>query len=120
MAFANLPVINAIFTTPARIPDFFPIYPMATTGAVFLDTDGNGRYDAPLAYPAFCGAPCDTTSGKITAGAAKDKECKSIQSDFVCLTPEGMCGLDVPGVCSIYSAETKSALQGAFGFHGGK
>ncbi len=120
MAFANLPVINAIFSTPARIPDFFPIYPMATTGAIFLDADGNGRYDAPLAYPAFCGAPCDSATGKITAGGSKDKDCKSIQIDFVCLTPEGTCGLDVPGVCSIYEAETKSAMHGTFGFHGGK
>ncbi len=120
MAFANLPVINAIFTTPARIPDFFPIYPMATTGAVFIDSDGNGHYDAPLAYPAFCGAPCDAATGKITAGAGKDKACSTIQAEYVCLKPEGICGLDVPGVCSIYDAETKAALQGAFGFHGGK
>ncbi len=120
MAFSHLAVINALFPPPARIPDFFPIYPMATTGAVFIDTDGNGTYDAPLAYPAFCGAPCDATSGKITAGASKDKPCSAIEGDFVCLTPEGVCGLDVPGVCSIYDAETKAALHGAIGFHGGK
>ena len=93
---------------------------MATTGAIFIDSDGNGVYDAPLAYPAFCGAPCSIDTGKITAGGSKDKDCKSIQGDFVCLKPEGICGLDVPGVCSIYDAETKAALHGTFGFHGGK
>jgi hypothetical protein len=122
MAFANLPadIIRSLFPPPVRVPDYFPIYPMATTGAVFIDSDGNGRYDAPLPYPAFCGAPCNAASGKITAGASKDKNCDAIQSDFVCLKAEGMCGLDVPGVCSIYEAETKSALHGTFGFHGFK
>ena len=120
MAFANLPVINAIFSTPARIPDFFPIYPMATTGAIFLDADGNGKYDAPKPYPAFCGAPCDASSlTDKTAKAAEDKKCKVLQADYECL-PEGLCGLPVAGVCSIYDAETKSALHGTFGFHGGR
>ena len=120
MAFSHLAVINAIFPTPARIPDFFPIYPMATTGAIFLDRNGNGRYDAPLPYPAFCGAPCDISSGKITSGARKGDDCKTIQADYECLKPEGLCGLPVPGVCSIYDSQTKAALHGTFGFHGGK
>ncbi len=120
MAFSHLPVINAIFPPPVRVPDFFPIYPMATTGAVFVDLDGNGKYDAPLPYPAFCGAPCSADTSKITAGYAKDKDCSVLEADFVCLKPEGICGLDVPGVCSIYDAETKAALHGTFGFHGGK
>lgn len=120
MAFANLPVINAIFSTPARVPDFFPIFPMATTGAIFVDLDGNGKYDAPKAFPAFCGAKCDAS--KLTDAAAKlveDKKCQTLQAEFECL-PEGLCGLPVPGVCSIYDAETKAALHGTFGFHGGK
>ena len=134
MAFANLPapVIQALFPPPVRVPDYFPIFPMATTGAVFIDLDGNGLYEANMLvsgkfipddkrqYPAFCGAPCDIATGKITAGGSKDKACGVIQSDFECLKPEGICGLPVPGVCSIYEAETKSALHGAFGFHGFK
>lgn len=85
-AFALIPVVNALFAAPPTLPDWSPIVPYAVTNAIFLDVDGNGRYDAPLPAPDFCSRPC--------GGGAPP--CPDGQK---CLSPENVCGLPVPGSC---------------------
>lgn len=114
IAFSNLPIINAQFPPPAKVPDFYPIYPLAVSNPIFLDTDGNGRYDAPLPAPAFCSPPCDPATGVLVGSQQK---CSDIQADYKCLTPENRCGLDIPGVCDIYQAQKAGALRGMLGGH---
>jgi hypothetical protein len=82
-AFSQLPVISAVFPPDPTTPDWAPTFPYAVTNPIYLDVDGNGRYDAPLPPPAFCSVPC---------GA--DAECPSGQT---CLSPEGVCGVDIVG-----------------------
>ncbi len=114
-------VASSIIPPPARIPDFFPALPMAIASAVFVDTNGNGKYDAPLPMPAFCSPKCDAKTGEILDGAydadGKKRTCKQLQSNYECLQPEGRCGLPVPGVCSIFAEQQKTSLRGALGDH---
>jgi len=114
-------VASNIIAPPARIPDFFPALPMAIASAVFVDTDGNGRYDAPLPMPAFCSPKCDAKTGEILEAAwdvgGQKRTCKQLQSNYECLSPEGRCGLPVPGVCSIFAEQQKTTLRGALGDH---
>ena len=114
LAFSKIPIINAIFPAPARVPDFFPVFPMAISNAVLLDVDGNGKYDAPLPYPAFCSPRCDAATSVLTDGSKK--KCSDIQADYKCLMPEGRCGVDIPGVCSIYGNK-QGALSHVLGGH---
>jgi hypothetical protein len=114
IAFSNLPIINAQFPPPAKVPDFYPIYPLAVSNPIFLDTDGNGKYDSPLPAPAFCSPPCDPSTGVLVGSQQK---CSDIQADYKCLTPENRCGLDIPGVCDIYNAQKAGALRGMLGGH---
>ena len=114
LAFSKIPIINAIFAAPARVPDFFPVFPMAISNAVLLDVDGNGKYDAPLPYPAFCSPRCDATSGLVSGSTTQ--KCADIQSNYKCLLPEGRCGVDIPGVCSIYGNK-QGSLSHVLGGH---
>lgn len=111
----------AAIPPPARIPDFFPALPMAIASAIYVDTDGNGKYDAPLPMPAFCSPKCDSKTGEILESAwdagGKKRTCKQLQSNYECLQPEGRCGLPVAGVCSIFNEQQKSSLRGALGDH---
>jgi len=115
LAFSKIPIINAIFPAPARVPDFFPVFPMAISNAVFLDIDGDGKYTAPLAYPAFCSPRCDPATG-LVVGSATSQKCSDIQSNYKCLLPEGRCGVDIPGVCSIYGNK-QGSLSHVLGGH---
>jgi hypothetical protein len=123
--FAGDPALASLakssFPPPAKIPDFFPVYPMAISSAVLLDADGNGKYDAPLPAPAFCSPQCDVKTGEILESAwdwqGKKRTCKELQSDYECLATEGRCGLPVPGICDIYSETQKGALRDALGTH---
>ena len=51
MRFAVLGVIAAALPPTPAVPDWFPIAPIAFTNPIYLDTDGNGAYDAPLGPP---------------------------------------------------------------------
>ena len=123
--FAGDPALASLaktsFPPPAKIPDFFPVFPMAIASAVLIDADGNGRYDAPLPAPAFCSPRCDVKTGEIQESAwdwqGKKRTCKELQSDYECLATEARCGLPVPGVCDIYSETQKGALRDALGSH---
>jgi hypothetical protein len=82
-AFSLLPVISTIFPRDPVVPDWAPTLPYAVTNAIFIDTNGNGRYDAPLPAPTFCSKSCSA-----------DGDCPSGQ---VCLDPERVCGVDIVG-----------------------
>ena len=60
-AFALIPVVNTFFGSTPTLPDWFPIPAYAVSNPIYLDTDGNGKYDAPLPFPDFCSKPCDVT-----------------------------------------------------------
>lgn len=88
-AFGQLPVLKDFFVPPPTVPDWSPIIPYAITNAIYVDTDGNGKYDPPLPLPGFCSQPCD--SSKPDEG-----QCAPGQ---VCLEREQMCGINVSGKC---------------------
>ena len=88
-AFALIPVVNALFTPVPTVPDWYPIPAYAVTNPIYLDTDGNGQYDAPLPYPNFCSRPCD--SSKVDP-----EQCPPGQK---CLSPENVCGLAIVSKC---------------------
>src|SRR5690606_14832298 len=84
-AFGRIPVINEIFSAPPTAPDWTPIAPLAITNPIYIDVDGNGRYDPPLPPPDFCSRPCASAS-----------ECPSGQT---CLAQERLCGFEIVGQC---------------------
>ena len=104
IAFANLPAASSFFPPPSKVPDFYPIFPMAISNPIFLDVNGNGRYDALKPLPAFCSPPCDPATGKLLTAQGTIATCAEVQADYKCLSPENRCGLDIPGVCDIYHA----------------
>jgi hypothetical protein len=83
-AFADVPVVNQLLTMTPSVPDWSPIVPYAITNPIYLDVDGNGRYDAPNGPAPFCSRPCDT-----------DDECPFGE---VCI---GVCGISITGKCTI-------------------
>ncbi len=123
IAFSSLlgSLAKTVFPPPARIPDFFPVFPMAISSAVLVDVGGDGKYDAPLPLPAFCSPQCDATTGEIQdagySAQGKKRKCSDLQSNYKCLTPENRCGVDVPGVCNIYSEQKAGALRSLLGTH---
>ncbi len=88
-AFALIPVVNTFFGSTPTLPDWFPIPAYAVSNPIFLDTDGNGEYDAPLSFPDFCSKPCDVTK-------FDPKQCPESQ---VCLDPESVCGVAIAKTC---------------------
>src|SRR5262249_6880202 len=88
-AFSLIPVVKDFFTAPPTVPDWSPIIPYAITTPIYIDTDGNGHYDAPFPLPDFCSKKCDP------AKASKDQ----CPADQTCLEREHLCGVNVPGRC---------------------
>ncbi len=123
IAFSSLlgALAKTVFPPPARIPDFFPVFPMAVSGAVLVDVGGDGKYNAPLPAPAFCSPKCDVATGEVQDPAydwqGKKRKCSDIQSNYKCLSPEARCGVDVPGVCDIYTEQKAGALRSLLGTH---
>jgi len=78
-AFALIPVVNGFFTPVPTLPDWFPVPAYAVSNPIYLDTDGNGKYDAPLPYPEFCSKPCDSNG---TAVCPSDQQC--LQTELQC------------------------------------
>ncbi len=87
-AFALIPVVNTLFTSTPTLPDWFPIPAYAVSNPIYLDTDGNGKYDAPLPYPEFCSQPCDPDGATNT--------CPPQQA---CLEEQRQCGVYMSHVC---------------------
>ena len=88
-AFALIPVVNTFFGSTPTLPDWFPTPAYAVSNPIYLDTDGNGKYDAALPFPDFCSKPCDNT--KFDPDQCPEKQ--------VCLDPEGVCGVAIPMTC---------------------
>jgi hypothetical protein len=84
-AFAAVPALKSFFALTPALPDFFPIVPYAVTNAIYIDTDGNGTYDAPLPAPPFCSIACD-----------KATVCPGNQ---ICLNDSHVCGYPIKGKC---------------------
>lgn len=88
-AFGDIPGINALFTATPTVPDWSPVFPYAVTNAIFIDTNKNGRYDAPLPFPEYCSRPCDPNIPDAD-------QCPEGQ---ICLDGDKQCGLAVGGAC---------------------
>jgi hypothetical protein len=88
-AFGQLPILKDFFVPPPTTPDWSPIIPYAITNAIYIDTDGNGKYDPPLPFPGWCSRPCDSSK-------PDDEQCAPGQ---VCLEREQVCGINVAGKC---------------------
>jgi hypothetical protein len=86
LAFGAIPAFSLFLSETPLVPDFFPVFPLGSTNAVFLDVDGDGQWtkDGPL--PAFCPRPC--TPGE-------ENNCGEGQ---ICLE-EGICSLPIEGEC---------------------
>ena len=87
LAFGAIPAFSLFLSDTPLVPDFFPLFPMGATNAVFLDADGDGEWTKSGPLPAFCPRPC-------TPGA-EDNECGKGQ---ICLE-EGICSLPLEGQC---------------------
>ncbi len=92
-AFALIPVVNTQITAPPRLPDWFPIPAYAVTNPIYLDTDGNGKYDAPLPFPEWCSQPCDP---KATTSTCPDIQTCIAGAD----AGSGLCGYAVNAACT--------------------
>lgn len=88
-AFSRVPVVNELFAAPPTVPDWAPIAPYAFTNPIYIDVDGNGRFDPPLPLPEFCSRPCDPSS-------TDPDQCPSGQT---CLDGERLCGINIGGRC---------------------
>ncbi|MBI4954649.1 MAG: PHP domain-containing protein [Myxococcales bacterium] len=86
-AFGHVPAVSALFSAAPSVPDWSPTIPYAVTNPIFIDTDGNGVYDAPLPYPEFCSRPCDPATP--TVGCPSGQTCLE----------QGVCGLPISGKC---------------------
>jgi hypothetical protein len=88
-AFALIPVVNTFFSAAPALPDWFPIPPYAVSNPIYLDVDGNGKYNAPLPYPAFCSVPCDPNSSTNMCGG--EQNCVTDADN----PSQGLCGYSV-------------------------
>lgn len=88
-AFSRVPMAASLFSPPPSSPNWGPVVPYAATNPIYVDVDGNGRYDAPLPAPDFCSRPCDPAS-------ADPNQCPEGQQ---CLDKEALCGFNIEGDC---------------------
>ncbi len=90
LAFSAIPAFSLVFTPTPSVPDFFPIFPLAATNAIFLDVDGDARWSPPGPRPLFCERTCDPAAPGDDAGPCDTGE--------VCLS-DGVCGLPIEATC---------------------
>jgi len=89
LAFSALPTVSAFFDPEPIIPDYFPVFPIGITNAIFLDVDGDGEWRPSDDPPPLCELPCDP--------AADDPDTVCRRGE-VCL-PIGQCGIDIRTEC---------------------
>lgn len=111
LAFGSLPIFSLFFTQPPLVPDFYPVFPLAMTNAILLDTDGDGEWTRPGPFPAFCPTPCDPTLVDPDDPLADDQ----CPDDQVCLTPEAVCGYDITNPCKTGPPGAADVVNGALG-----
>lgn len=95
--------LGVTLASPA-VPDYFPVFPVAVTNAIFLDVDGDGAWTPSTEPPPLCQRACPF--GEANA----DDLCRAGE---VCL-PTGDCGLEVDGMCTTGPPGTESRAP-AFG-----
>jgi hypothetical protein len=91
-AFSRVPMIDTIFPTPPAEASWGPSPAYAVTNPIYIDVDGNGRFDSPLPFPDFCSRPCDPY-------ASNPGQCPTGQT---CLEDERKCGFAITGRCRRY------------------
>jgi hypothetical protein len=91
LAFTQVEALAQFFPPSPPVPDWFPVLPYAVTNPIFLDTDGNGAYDAPkgTGLPPFCSRPCNPD-------VFDPSQCPEGQT---CLAEERSCGFFLGGKC---------------------
>ena len=62
------------------------------TNPIYIDVDGNGRFDSPLPFPEFCSRDCDPSVSH--PGQSPDGQ--------TCLEDERKCGFAISGRCRRY------------------
>jgi hypothetical protein len=88
-AFSLIPVVNTVIKAAPTLPDWFPIPPYAVSNPIYLDKNGNGKYDAPLQFPDFCSQACDPKGS--TSTCANKQGCIADPFD----PSQGLCGYAV-------------------------
>lgn len=88
-AFGKIPAISTLFAPSPTVPDWSPTPAYAVTNPIYIDTDGNGLYDAPLPRPDFCSVPCNPD-------VIDQDQCPARQQ---CLDKERACGFPIFGKC---------------------
>jgi hypothetical protein len=88
-AFSLIPVVNNFFKAAPTLPDWFPIPPYAVSNPIYLDKNGNGKYDAPQPFPEFCSQACDPNASSSTC--ANQQGCIAEPFD----ANKGLCGYAV-------------------------
>ena len=68
-SFASVPVPFDV--SGAAVPRVFRVYPYAVTNPVFVDTDGNGRYDAPNPVPEWAAGTPVLARGRVPLSSAR-------------------------------------------------
>ncbi len=77
LAFGAIPGFASVFAPTPAVPDFFPVFPMATTNAILLDVDGDGRWQPAGELPAFCPRDCDPDAANPHEACPDGQECLS-------------------------------------------
>lgn len=104
LAFTQVEALAMFFPPSPSVPDWYPVAPYAMTNPIFLDTDGNGAYDAPLGkgLPPFCSRPCNPDVFDAS-------QCPKSQT---CLLEERACGYFLGGRCEGEPAMTAAVPDG--------
>jgi hypothetical protein len=104
LAFTQVEALSMFFPPSPSVPDWYPVMPYAVTNPIFLDTNGNGVYDAPKgnALPPFCSRPCNPEVFDAT-------QCPKGQT---CLLEESVCGFFLGGRCEGEAAMTAAVPDG--------
>lgn len=93
LAFTQVDALAQFFPPSPPVPDWFPVPPYAMANPIFIDTGGDGEYDAPLSdgskLPPFCSRPCDPS-------VFDPNQCPPTQK---CLEEEGVCGFYITSKC---------------------
>ena len=98
LAFQNLEFFAGIFPPSPPVPDWFPVPAFGITNPIWVDTDGNGTYDAPHGPAPFCSIPCTPLPEGEVADPDATPQCPEGQ---VCLPDEKVCGFDIQTMCEM-------------------
>jgi hypothetical protein len=98
-AFSLIPIVNTLFSPIPLLPDWFYIPAYAVSNPIFLDTDGNGKYDAPLPFPAFCSVPCDPKAAPGSPTNTCPPAADGVPAQQ-CVPDKSECGVIIQNTCT--------------------